>query len=761
MKDAIETFQPTRGIAFLASYLPRACGIATFTKDLSDAVARQASRHQPVIVAAMNDLEEGYSYPERVKFEVRQDYQIDYSRAADFLNFSGIGALSLQHEYGIFGGEWGANVLTLLRDLRRPVVVTCHTVLQEPDPVQKEVFTEVAARANKIVAMTEKASGFLENVYGVERDKIVIIPHGIHDVPFVDPNYYKDKFGVEGRRLLMTFGLLSRTKGIESMIEALPRIVEKHPKTTYLVLGATHPAVVREEGESYRLGLQRRVRELGLEEHVLFHPRFVDLNELLEYIGATDIFIAPYLNLDQITSGALSYATGAGKAVVSTPFWHAEELLADGRGRLVAPEDSSALANEVLSLLDDEVALNSMRKRAYTYCRGMTWSAVARSYLDLFEEVSRSVPRTVAVATAMQRPIAPTNLPAPKIEHLVRLSDDTGPSHHASYTLPVWSHGYRLEDAAGVLVTSTKYHDIFGDADAQRLAEICTALLQTLIGDGRNVAGALDYARHPKGQATETDIAKALWALGYVAHRGLTALAEPAIEMFHQLMSASAFDNGRAAAYAALGAANYLVRFPGAFQLKRFLSRQAATVVRFCSESGRGEGPPIQGDWIERWRHTDWPIAAQATEVAADRLGDDSLRETSRILIAQAREATSDGTSFVRPGPNPGQEESPVTAAVYIEALGAVYIDSGEKELVHSIRAAADWFLGVNRQGQPLYDFSTGGCHDALTASGVNRNQGTEATTWFLMSFLTLHRLASAALPTESAQDNRQDSNEA
>jgi len=209
MIDAIETFQPTRGIAFLSSYLPRTCGIATFTKDLSDAVARQASRHQPVIVAAMNDLEEGYNYPERVKFEVRQDYQIDYSRAADFLNFSGIGALSLQHEYGIFGGEWGANVLTLLRDLRRPVVVTCHTVLQQPDPVQKEVFTEVAARANKVVVMSEKASGFLEDVYGVERDKIVIIPHGIHDVPFVDPNYYKDKFGVEGRRLLLTFGLTS------------------------------------------------------------------------------------------------------------------------------------------------------------------------------------------------------------------------------------------------------------------------------------------------------------------------------------------------------------------------------------------------------------------------------------------------------------------------------------------------------------------------------------------------------------------------
>jgi glycosyltransferase involved in cell wall biosynthesis len=749
MMESTDTLQPTRGIAFLASYLPRACGIATFTKDLSDAVARQAGRHQPVIVTAMNDLEEGYNYPERVKFEIRQEYQIDYSRAADFLNFSGVGVLSLQHEYGVYGGKWGANVLTLLRDLRRPVVVTCHTVMKDPDPVQMEVFREIAARANKLVAMTEKAAGFLETVYDVEPDKIVIIPHGIHDVPFIDPNYYKDKFGVEGRRVLLTFGLLSRNKGIEYMIEALPRVVEKHPKATYLVLGATHPAVVREEGESYRLQLQRRVRDLGLEEHVLFHPRFVELEELLEYIGAADIFIAPYLNMDQITSGALSYATGAGKAVVSTPFWHASELLADGRGRLVPPQDAESLGREVLALLDDEVALNSMRKRAYTYCRGMVWSAVARSYIALFDEVATSVPRTVAFATAARPPIAASNLPNPKIDHLIRLSDDTGPAHHARHVLPDWSHGYWLEDAAAVLVASAKYLDIFGDADAQRLAERCTALLQTLIGDGRKVAGALDYARHPKGQATDADLAKALWALGYVAHRGPTSLAEAAIDAFHLLMKRATFAEAHAAAYAVLGAANYLARFPGAFQLKRFLSQQAQTVLEFCTEGDPDAGP--DSNWIQRWRQPDWPIAAQAMSVAANRLGDDRLREASRTLIARTRDATADGTSFPRLGHNPAREELPVTAAVYIDALGAAYRDSGEEELIHSIRSAADWFLGVNRAGQPLYDFATGGCHDALTASGLNRNQGTEATTWFLISFLTLHRLASVSLPAEQA----------
>jgi glycosyltransferase involved in cell wall biosynthesis len=740
MMQGTESIHPSRGIAFLASYLPRACGIATFTADLSDAVAKQARRHQPVIVTAVNDLEEGYNYPERVKFEIRQDYHIDYSRAADYLNFCGIDVLCLQHEYGIYGGKWGANVLTLLRDVHRPVVATCHTVLQNPDLVQKEVFLEIAARVDKLVVMTEKAFTFMQDVYGIDRDKIVLIPHGIHDVPFIDPNYYKDKFGVEGRRVLLTFGLLSRNKGIEYMIEALPRIVEKHPKTTYLILGATHPAVVREEGESYRLGLQRRVRDLGLEEHVLFHPRFVELDELLEYIGAADIFIAPYLNLDQITSGALSYAAGAGKAIVATPFWHAEELLADGRGRLTPPQDSDALAREVLSLLDDDVALNAMRKRAYTYCRNMVWSAVARRYLELFEEVTSRAPKSVVTATAMRRPISPTNLPTPELDHLLRLSDDTGPSHHAHYTLPDWSHGYRLEDAAGVLVASAKFHDIFKDDDSQQLAETCTALLDTLIGDGRNVVGALDYSRQPKGRASQTDIAKALWALGYAVLRGPSSLAEPAIDMFHQLVGDASFDEARAAGYAVLGAANYLDRFPGAFQIKRFLAGQAKTIVEFCSKP----------DWIERWKHADWPLAAQAVTVAAHRLDDEALRETSRQLVAEIREATSNGTTFLKTGHNPSQEEMPVTAAVYIEALNAAFRDRHEEDLIYSIRSAADWFLGANSREVPLYDFSTGGCYDALMASGLNRNQGTEATMYCMLALLTLHRLASVPLESDS-----------
>jgi glycosyltransferase involved in cell wall biosynthesis len=732
MNKAKKQRRQSEGIAFVGNHLPRVCGIATFTKDLSEAVAQRAGADQPVIVTAMNDTPEGYQYPDRVKFELRQDYQVDYARAADFLNFTGINVVSLQHEYGIFGGEWGSNVLTLLRDLHRPVVVTCHTVLKEPTPVQKEVFLEISARAHKLAVMSERAGAFLQDIYGVSPDKIAMIPHGIHDVPFVDPNYYKDKFGVEGRRVLLTFGLLHRNKGIEYMIDALPAIVEKRPRTTYLVLGATHPHVLREEGEAYRLSLQRRARELGVEEHVLFHPRFVELDELLEYLGAADICVTPYLIMDQITSGALAYAMGSGKAVVSTPYWHAEELLADGRGHLVPVQDANALSDAIIGLLDDEVKLSAMRKKAYTYCRGMTWSSVARSYIELFDEVRSHAPKVVPTASAMRRSISSTNLPLPKLDHLLRLTNDTGPAHHAVHTLPDWTYGYRLHDAAAVLVVATKHNHVFGEPAAVRLAETALGLLQVLIGDGSRVADGIDFTRKLLGPAAEASIGKAMWALGYVTMQDPSTLTAPANEFFSRLLPHARVTEPAGIGYAVLGAENYLRHFTGASDVRRYLVSHATTLQSLTSETG----------WIERWQSPDWPLAVQALIIAGGALGDEDMQRHGLKLIDEMREVTADGHVFFRPGDNPDEEELPLIAATFIEALGAAYYAGRDPDVLKPIRAAADWFLGNNRIESALYDFSTGGCHDALTASGVNRNQGTEATAYCLLAFLTLHQLA-------------------
>ena len=400
-----ESFRKAPGtIAIVGDYVPRRCGIATFTADLLRSVAAEAPGSNCFAVV-MTDTPEGYRYPEEVRFEVRDRRVADYQLAADFLNVNQVNVVCVQHEFGIYGGPNGSHLLSLVRELRMPTVTTLHTVLSNPKEGQKAVLEELAHLSDRLVVMSNKAAELLREVYGVPEEKITLIYHGIPDLPFVDPNYFKDQFGVEGRRVILTFGLLSPGKGIETMIEALPAIVEKHRDVVYIVLGATHPNIQREQGEAYRLSLHRKARQLGVEEHVVFHNRFVELKELCEFLGAADIYVTPYLNKEQVVSGTLSYALGAGKATISTPYWYAEEMLAEGRGRLVPFRDAEALAREVNDLLDHEVERHAMRKRAYSFCRQMIWKEVARRYLELFAEVEqerRRKPRPLFRSRSLQ-----------------------------------------------------------------------------------------------------------------------------------------------------------------------------------------------------------------------------------------------------------------------------------------------------------------------------------------------------------------------
>ncbi|GAB1483575.1 hypothetical protein MASR2M78_23910 [Treponema sp.] len=333
-------------IAFLGGFLPRLCGIASFTHDVCEAVALEAPNAQ-CYTCAVNDRAEPYNYPPRVRFELEEKDLDSYRRAADFLNFNNTQVLCVQHEFGIYGGPAGSYVLALLKELRMSVVTTLHTVLLEPNPDQRHVMDELVRRSDRLVVMAEKGAEILRDVYAVPNERIDVIPHGIPDMPFVDSSAYKGQFGVEGRAVLLTFGLLGPGKGIEYVIEALPEIVKQHPDVVYIVLGATHPHLVAREGETYRLSLERLTADLGVTEHVIFDNRYVSLEDLKEFIGATDIYITPYLNEAQITSGTLAYVFGAGKAVVSTPYWHAQELLADDKGILVPFRDSAAIADAV------------------------------------------------------------------------------------------------------------------------------------------------------------------------------------------------------------------------------------------------------------------------------------------------------------------------------------------------------------------------------------------------------------------------------
>jgi len=382
-----------RKYAFVGCCLPRRCGIATFTYDLAEAAASQSEESQTVIIVAVNDRPEGYSYPERVSLEIDYNDPHEYKLAAEYLNDT-CDVVCLQHEFGLFGLPWGNNVLHLIRRLRRPLVVTCHTVLVDPDPDQRRVFSEIVSYADRLVVMNELAVDFLQALYGAHYDQIVCIRHGIHDIPFGYPPHQKTCLDVDGP-VLMTFGLINRSKGLENAIDAMAEIVLEHPDACYVIAGRTHPRIVEVEGESYRRSLQGRARRLGLESNVKFIDKFSELVDLKNYLEETDIFLAPYLDVDQMTSGALAYAAGAGKAIVSTPFLHARELLDERRGILTPVGNSHAMARHVLDLLSDPRDTDEMRRRIYRYTRSMVWEVVARQYLGLFESMRPLKHKTV------------------------------------------------------------------------------------------------------------------------------------------------------------------------------------------------------------------------------------------------------------------------------------------------------------------------------------------------------------------------------
>src|SRR5579864_7335656 len=436
---------PSR-IAVVGNYLPRQCGIATFTTDLCSAISAECGTAR-LLALPVNDTQLGYDYPARVRWSLAQDDLSSYEQAAQFLNFNNIDMVCLQHEYGIFGGPAGSHILRLLRALKMPVVTTLHTVLREPDPNQLMVMQQIAELSDRLIVMSELSSQFLQEIYKVPGNKIDMVPHGVPDLPFLDPNFYKDRFGVEGKAVLLTFGLLSPNKGIENVIEALPQILSKHKNVVYIVAGATHPHILRREGEKYRASLQALAKEMGVESHVIFHNRFVSPEEMVEFIGAADIYITPYRHEAQVVSGTLAYALGAGKAIISTPYWHAIELLDDHRGALVPFQDPEAIARKAIELLDTPAIRHRMRKRAYVYARGMVWKRVAQGYMASFAQARRdraSQPRAMFVEESTQKNF--DQLPKLNLDHLYRLTDDTGILQHATFAVPNYSEGYATDD---------------------------------------------------------------------------------------------------------------------------------------------------------------------------------------------------------------------------------------------------------------------------------------------------------------------------
>jgi glycosyltransferase involved in cell wall biosynthesis len=749
---------PTRSvlpnrIAVVGNYLPRRCGIATFTSDLCDALHAEYGTTE-LLALPVNDTEEGYAYPSRVRFELSEDNLASYRQAADFLNFSNVDLVCLQHEYGIFGGRAGAHILELLRRLRMPFATTLHTVLREPNPDQRAVLAEIAALSDRLIVMSQQSATILQEVFQVAADKIDLIPHGIPDLPFTDPSFYKDGFGTEGKEVLLTFGLLSPNKGIENVIKALPKILAHHSNVVYMVSGVTHPHILRHEGDKYRHYLQDLAKELGVEDSVIFRNRFVSPQEMVELIGAADIYITPYKHKAQVVSGTLAYALSAGKAIISTPYLHAIELLDDERGALVPFDDPGAIAAKTVELLDNGTARHAMRKRAYLYARDMVWSRVAQKYMKSFERIYNERlrnPRATFSAQNTEKKL--DRLPAIKLDHLYRMTDHTGMVEHAVFVVPNYPEGYSTDDNARALIVTTLLEEIgvHAPANSADLASRYLAFLwHAFDPDTKRFRNSLTYeCQWHETEHSEDSHGRALWGLGTVLGRSKNAgLRGAAGRMFELAVpTAVEFKSPRACAFALLGVQEYLDSFPGD---RAALSASDTLANRLLSSYRAHRADDWK--WFENSLSYSNARLPQALLRAGVRAGNEEmisagLEALDWLVTLQRCEVKghfvpigSQGF-YAKTTEKARFDQQPVEACAAVSACLQAYRATGKGRWRKEAWSAFNWFLGDNDLQIALYDPATGGCRDGLHPDRPNENQGAESTLSFLMALLEMRHV--------------------
>ena len=740
-----------RRIALIGNSLPRRCGIATFTTDLECAISKAGSNVQTSIVA-MTDHGHTYSYPESVSLEIRDNVVEDYARAAAYLNAGRFDVVSLQHEFGIFGGDAGAHILQLLSRLTMPVVTTLHTVLSDPTAIQRAVLERIIDASSKVVVMAHKGRDLLRTVYSVPDDKIEVIAHGIPDVAFVGPDEAKARLGFEGKSVILTFGLLSPNKGIEVMIDAMPAILKQRSDAVYVVLGATHPNLVRDQGEAYREGLMARVRELGIDDHVVFLDRFVDQAKLLEFISMCDVYVTPYLNEAQMTSGTLAYSFGLGKPVVSTPYWHARELLADGCGVLVPFGDPVAIGHEIADLLTDDDRRNAMCRRAYAMSRMMTWERTAERYMSVFE-VARQGRRRMAIARsetwAPDGPVAET--PDMEIGYFLSMCDDVGLFQHAVHSVPDRSHGYCVDDNARALLLACALNG----TGERPLSDVLTSRFAAFVQhawnpDTRRFRNFMGFNRTwLEDQGSEDSHARTLWALGQAA-RGDESLSRRqwAAALFAEAMSSVAsFSSPRAWAFTLLGLDAYCVAAPDDLRAKEL---RYSLAERLMSCLASVETP----DWIWfeeglAYDNARLPQALVLTGKATQtpRYLDAGLRSLRWLMTQQTTKAGQfrpiGSASFGEQRQRPRAfDQQPLEATATIAACLAAWRADGDPEWKAAAMRAFAWFLGSNDLAVALVDPHTGSCRDGLHPDRANENRGGESVVCYLLGLAEIRQLA-------------------
>ncbi|MET0573477.1 MAG: glycosyltransferase family 4 protein [Pedobacter agri] len=742
-------------IAYISTYPPRECGLATFNQNLVNALSLNPSYNpQQSFVVAMNESEnlDEHAYPKEVKFVIRQQNQQDYIDAANFINESDIDTVIIEHEFGIFGGNSGVFLLSLINRLKKPFITILHTVLKEPSFMQQTIIKEIALKSSKIVVMSKKAVLFLTSIYQIPKSSIKLIEHGVPDLEPILNNEVAQSELFKNRKVLFTFGLISRNKGLETMIKALPSIAAEHPEVLYVILGNTHPGVVKHNGEEYRDSLKALAKDLGVENNIAFVNKFVSEEELHQYLTACYIYVTPYLNEAQITSGTLSYAIGAGAAVVSTPYWHAQELLADNRGKLFDFKNDKQLAQIVNELLSDEHKHQQLKQNAYQYGLDLRWPAIGNVYINVLEDA-------LAAGNKPQRTVPPIidveGMPALNLNHINLLTDDTGIIQHARFGIPNLKEGYCIDDNARALIMALMAFEQDKNQKALKLIPVYLSFIQYMQREDGNFRNFLSFNRNYLDEVgSEDSFGRTIWSLGYlIAVAPNNSYREFGRELFsHSVTHFKDLKYLRGKANTVIGIANFLSVHQGDELLITEINQLAKSLVSSYHANKDGDW-----HWFEDILTYDNAILPLALLHHYEATGNQESYQIAMESI-EFLNSFSFENGYLNPVGNAGwmkkHSKNPIYDQQAIETMAMVLLYAKTFEITKDIKylnmmhTSYEWFLGKNSLHIPLYDFETNGCADGLQFNSVNRNQGAESTLAYFISHLAVLKAAEAEYVT-------------
>lgn len=756
-------------IAFISTYPPRQCGIATFTADLYNSIKsyynlkRRNDCKDCLQVIALNNASKEYTYGDDVSFTIRTQNKDDYSQAANFINLSSIDVVCLQHEFGIFGGKDGENVLTLVETLEKPIVTVLHTVLKTPTAGQLKTLKRICERSAVVVVLAQKAISLLQDIYDVPKEKIIKIHHGTPDLPFLDTSYYKEQFQAEGKKVLLTFGLLSPNKGIEYVISALPDVVRRFPDTLYFILGATHPEVKKLHGEKYRLTLEKMVQYKGLRDNVTFFNEYVTMEQLMRFIMVADIYINPYVNREQISSGTLAYALACGKAIISTPYWYAEELLASNRGYLVPFRSDEAISKGLIELLRDETLRNRMRKHSYEYGRQMIWEKVAKTYTHTFELALHNYRDSKLHLVRQKSTGKNISIPDIKLAHLRKLTDNTGLFQHAVYSLPDRLQGYCTDDNARALIVAAMNWHLLKNENVIPLINVYLGFLNHAYNSkNQRMRNFMSYDRRwTESVGSEDSHGRTVLALGYtIAYPPDDTVVGLANHLFKQTVGITpSFTSPRAWAHAIMGSLYYIKRFRGDTEAMGIIEELGNRLLGLFETVAR-EG----WYWGEEIVTYDNARLPQALIAAGNHLKDERMLTVGLKALDWLIDIQTDpkkkhlsiigNNGWYQYGKEKARfDQQPLEASALIDACYQAFITTKDIRWYRYMNWAFSWFLGNNDIGQAMYNPATGSCYDGLQPGSINQNQGGESTLSFLLALHLMQQLANYAAVKEIAKD--------